>query len=142
MPQALIGVDWGTHSSKWNWVSSAEGSSTRGQFKILRSEVQFEESSGKILLTTEPPDPNSIFESGIKGILIKDPNVPFWTGQRRPMRLTLGELVSFSLWSLLSEAYLNLCQNRPAEPSDIEVRFSLPNWVGIPGAAVARSSYE
>lgn len=142
MPEALIGVDWGTHSSKWNWVSFAGGSLVRGQFKILRSDVQLDQASSRILLSVEQPPANSIFESGIKGSLIKDPDGPFWTGRRKRIKLTLGELVSFSLWSLLSEAYQNLSEHSSAEPRDIEVRFSLPNWVGIAGAAVARSSYE
>jgi len=53
----------------------------------------------------------------------------------------LGELVSFSLWFLLSEAYQNLKATLNIEPDTIEGRFSLPNWVSIEGAAAARSNY-
>lgn len=140
MSKALIGIDWGTHSSKWNWMIGEEDEYERGEFNIVRSDVRLNRDN--ILLSVDPPPVGSIFESGIKGKLIRDPNVPFWVGPRRPIRLTLGELVSFSLWSLLSEAYQNLCMKRPVEPKTIDVRFSLPNWVGIDEAAAARSMYE
>ena len=141
MSQALIGVDWGTHSSKWNWMHG-EDSFDRGEFNILPSDVQLDLDSDRIFLSLDPPLEDSVFESGIKGTLIRDPYGPFWVGPRRQIKLTLGELVSFSLWSLLSEAYQNLTHKRSTEPSEIEVRFSLPNWVGLTGAADARSKYE
>lgn len=141
MSNALIGVDWGTHSSKWNWMYVDEYFD-RGEFNIIPSDVHLDPDSDRIFLTRDLPREGSIFESGIKGTLIRDPYGPFWAGPRRQVRLTLGELVSFSLWSLLSEAYENLRRNISTEPSRIEVRFSLPNWVGVSGAAEARSKYE
>jgi hypothetical protein len=141
MSRALIGVDWGTHSSKWNWMSG-EDSFDRGEFNILPSDVQLDANSDRIFLSPDPPSEDSVFESGIKGTLIRDPYGPFWIGPRRQVKLTLGELVCFSLWSLLSEAYQNLSEKGSTEPREIEVRFSLPNWVGLTGAAEARSKYE
>ncbi len=141
MLQALIGVDWGTHSSKWNWMRG-DGSFVPGQFKIIRSDVRLNEKDNRIFLSVESPTADSVFEFGVKGKLIRDPDVPFWVGPRRRMKLTLGELVTFSLWSLLSEAYADFLQRSPAKPKNVEVRFSLPNWVGIAEAAVARSSYQ
>jgi len=141
MSNALIGVDWGTHSSKWNWMFGDEYFN-RGEFNILPSDVYLDPSSDRIFLSSDLPRGDFIFESGIKGTLIRDPYGPFWTGPRRQVKLTLGELVSFSLWSLLSEVYESLQRNNSTEPSQIEVRFSLPNWVGVAGAAEARSKYE
>lgn len=141
MSTALIGVDWGTHSSKWNWMLGAEYFD-RGEFNILPSDVHLDPDSDRIFLSSDLPREGSVFESGIKGTLIRDPYGPFWAGPRRQVKLTLGELVSFSLWSLLSEAYDNLQRNHSTAPSQIEVRFSLPNWVGVSGAAEARSKYE
>jgi hypothetical protein len=143
--QALIGVDWGTHSSKWTWALPESDSTEQiqGQFKILRSDVCLDSASNCILMSVEAPTTGSIYESGIKGRLIRDPDAAFWGGTRKRIRLTLGELVSFSLWSLLSEAYQNLRDNTGMDPDEVEVRFSLPNWVGsIAEAAVARTSYE
>jgi hypothetical protein len=140
MSQALIGIDWGTHSSKWNWMSGGDDYFERGEFKIFRSDVCLDPSD-RIYLNTDPPREDSVFEAGIKGTLIRDPNGAFWEG-RRQIKLTLGELVCFSLWSLLSDAYHNLCEKSQTQPDKIDVRFSLPNWVGLPGAAVARAKYE
>jgi hypothetical protein len=140
MSQALIGVDWGTHSSKWNWTTGDGDYFDRGEAKILRSDVCVD-SSDQIYLSTDPPREDSVFESGIKGTLIRDPNGAFWEG-RRQIKLTLGELVCFSLWTLLSDAYENLRKTAANEPEEIDIRFSLPNWVGLPGAAVARAKYE
>ena len=140
MSKALIGLDWGTHSSKWNWMSGEDDYFERGEFKILRSDVCLD-SSDQIFLSADPPVEKSLFESGIKGTLIRDPNGAFWEG-RREIKLTLGELVCFSLWSLLSDSYQNLLKKSPMDPTEIDVRFSLPNWVGLPGAPVARAKYE
>jgi hypothetical protein len=143
--QALIGVDWGTHSSKWTWslFEPDSSESTPGQFKILRSDVCLDSASDRIFMSADAPPPGSICESGIKGRLIRDPDAPFWSGARKRIKLTLGELVSFSLWSLLSEAYQNLHEDSGGDSDEIEVRFSLPNWVGSnEDAVVARASYE
>lgn len=143
--QALIGVDWGTHSSKWTWTLSESDSSepTPGRFKILRSDVCLDGASNCILMSVDAPATGSIYEPGIKGKLIRDPDAPFWGGTRKRIKLTLGELVSFSLWSLLSEAYQNLRDNTGTDPDEVEVRFSLPNWIGsIAEAVVARASYK
>jgi hypothetical protein len=42
----------------------------------------------------------------------------------------------------LGEAYESLCATTGIEPEFVEIRFSLPNWVGSDNAAAARSSYE
>lgn len=144
LTQAAIGIDWGTHSSKWTWTCLESDSSKiiRGQFKILRSEVRFDGDTHKIVLVDEPPPTNSIYAQAIKGKLIKDPDGLFWVGPRKRIKLTLGELVSFSLWFLVSEAYNNLCDSVGTEPDEVEVRFSLPNWVDIDEGAVGRAWYE
>jgi len=142
--QALIGVDWGTHSSKWTWTLLDSDSRRQpfGQFfKILRSDVRVDEPSERVFLSVDNPPTGSIHEFSLKGTLIRDPYGPFWEGRRARSRLTLGELVSFSLWFLVSEAYQNLKATLDIEPDLLEVRFSLPNWVSIEGAAAARSNY-
>ena len=147
MPQAKasIGIDWGTHSSKWTWTWSESESSkiAEGPYKILRSEVCLEKDVGnKIFLSDEAPQRGSVYVSSIKGKLIKNPDAPFWAGPQKRVRLTLGELVSFSLWFLLGEAYQNLYASVGNRPDEIDVRFSLPNWVDIAEGAVGRACYE
>ncbi|HYX72853.1 MAG TPA: hypothetical protein VE732_08780 [Nitrososphaera sp.] len=141
--KALIGIDWGTHSSKWTWsFLESDSQLTSGQFfRILRSDVRLDNNQ-RIFLSTEEPPSGSIFEFSLKGTLIRDPYGSFWEGHRRRSKLSLGELVSFSLWFLLGEAYESLCSRTGIEPDIVDVRFSLPNWVGSDNAAAARSSYE
>lgn len=141
--KALIGIDWGTHSSKWTWgFLEADSQMTSGQFfRILRSDVRLDDEQ-RIFLSTEEPPSGSTFEFSLKGTLIRDPYGSFWEGHRKRSKLSLGELVSFSLWFLLGEAYESLCTRIGIEPGIVDIRFSLPNWVGSDNAAAARSSYE
>jgi hypothetical protein len=145
MPEttAFIGIDWGTHSSKWNWVlfDSTKVSPIVGRFKILRSEVCVD-NQGQLFLGEDAPSRNSKFERAVKGRLIKNPEAAFWAGPQRELKLTLGELTSFSLWYLLGEAYSDLLKTVHAKPEDLEIRFSLPNWVDIAEGSVGRACYE
>ena len=141
---ASIGIDWGTHSSKWTWtwLGAASSKFIEGPHRILRSDVRLENATHKILLSDEAPPSASIYESSLKRNLIRDPDAAFWGGPRRHSKLTLGELVSFSLWFLLGEAYQNVCDATGSEADVVDIRFSLPNWVDTEGGAVGRASYE
>jgi len=141
--KALIGIDWGTHSSKWTWsLLESDPQVNSGQFfRVLHSDVRLDNNQ-QIFLSTEAPPSGSTFEFSLKGTLIRDPYGSFWEGRRKHSKLSLGELVSFSLWFLLGEAYESLCVTTGIEPDIVEIRFSLPNWVGSDNAAAARSSYE
>jgi hypothetical protein len=95
-----------------------------------------------ISLSVDPPATGSLYARSIKGALIKDPDGSFWVGPRKRTKLTLGELVSFSLWFLLGEAYDNLFKTIGRDPDKVDVRFSLPNWVDIDEGSVGRACYE
>ena len=93
MPQskALIGIDWGTHSSKWKWTifkPDTDGA-LDGQYKILRSEVCLDDNRN-IFLSVDAPGGNTISISSIKGKLIQNPDAPFWTGPQKRIRLKIG----------------------------------------------------
>jgi hypothetical protein len=86
MPDTLyLGIDWGTHSSKWVWAWG-----TQEAFKILRSEVRINED--RLNLGVDPPRPGSVFMGGLKAQLIKNPNAPFWGGLQRRIHVAMGEL--------------------------------------------------
>lgn len=144
MPQtrASIGIDWGTHSSKWTWSESDSPKVLQVPYKILRSEVCLEDGTNRVFLDSDAPGAGLVYISSVKGKLIKNPDQPFWGGPQKRIRLTLGELVSFSLWFLLGEAYQNLCTTIGRGPEKIDVRFSLPNWVDIAEGAVGRACYD
>ena len=130
-----LGIDWGTHSSKWVWARGA-----RAEFKILRSEVRLD--NDHLLLSADAPPSGSVFMGGLKKQLINNPSTPFWGGLQRGMRLSLGELFAFSLWRLMSEAYAAAPRVASKQPDLLEIRFSLPNWVDIDSGAVGRATYE
>lgn len=146
MPQtrASIGIDWGTHSSKWTWtcLESDSAKVLQGPYKILRSEVCLENGTNRIFLDTDAPRAGSVYISSVKGKLIKNPDQPFWGGLQKRIWLSLGELVSFSLWFLLGEVYQNLYTTVGRQPEEVDVRFSLPNWVDIAEGAVGRACYK
>lgn len=141
--KAILGIDWGTHSSKWSWtlVESGLPTSVEERFNILRSEVCLDD-KGKLFLSTEPPLPEHQPVGGIKGKLIQNPDAAFWEGPQKKIKMTLGELVSFSLWSLLGETYSDIKKMVGICPNELEIRFSLPNWVDIAAGAVGRACYE
>lgn len=144
LTQASIGIDWGTHSSKWTWkcLEPGSGKIIEARFKILYSDVCLEHDSKRIFLSEDSPLTGSDYESSVKGRLIKNPDALFWASPQRRSRLTLGELVSFSLWFLLGEAYQDLCSAVGRQPGEIDIRFSLPNWVDLAEGAVGRAYYE
>lgn len=139
-----ISIDWGTHSSKWTWRCADSESSqiVVGPYKIVYSDVQLNENNQRIFLSDDKPAKGSIYASNLKTSLIDDPDEPFWVGPRKRIKLTLGELVSFSLWSLLGEAFNNIETVLGAEPEKVDIRFSLPNWVDSEAGAGGRASYE
>lgn len=138
---ALLGVDWGTHSSKWLWkIAEDDGSAREGRFKILRSEVRLE--SDALAMLVDAPLKGSVFKSSLKRHVIQYPDGPFWDGRLRNIGMSLGELVAYSLWHLAREAYEDLVEQVGAIPHRIEIRFSLPNWVDGPESAEARARYE
>jgi hypothetical protein len=85
-PETLIGVDWGTHSSKWTWrqVSGQSDGSGRERFDIVRSDLCLEERGERLLLEKQPPRAGSVYASSVKRRLIQNPDGPFWEGPRRP----------------------------------------------------------
>ena len=62
--QTYLGIDWGTHSSKWVFAHE-----NQVQFKILRSEVRSEGGDERLFLAAEPPARGSV--SALQPILPK-----------------------------------------------------------------------
>lgn len=143
LTKAIMGIDWGTHSSKWSWtlIESDLPKPIEERFSILRSEVCLD-NDGKLFLSPDAPLPEHKPVRAIKAKLIKNPDAAFWEGPQKKIKMTLGELVSFSLWYLLGETYSDLLRTIGIRPSEIEIRFSLPNWVDIAEGAVGRACYE
>jgi hypothetical protein len=138
----ILGIDWGTHSSKWAWTTvDDDNHQESGTFGILRSDVWVDARS-HLVLTDDAPPQDARTVGFIKNKMIKSPEAAFWEGPLRSFPLTMGELATFSLWFLLCEAFASLHAKAKVSLSSADVRFSLPNWVGTRDAAYARASYE
>lgn len=123
-----IGIDWGTHSSKWSRSNSA-GKSSVGKlysstlaFNPVKKEVMFPKGEAEPRQT----HPGLSYAERLKRKIIEDPLAPFWEGCRSDSGMSLGASVTFSLCSLLRAAWDNM---PVAERREIgEVAFSFPNW--------------
>src|SRR5438445_27343 len=86
-----VGIDWGTHSSKWSVVSS-----TGTYVELISSNLYC--SPDKLVLS--PKDEGAHEDAlvrRLKGVLIQDPlGQDFWGAQRQDTGTSLGEAVVFS----------------------------------------------
>ena len=140
MIKATVGVDWGTHSSKWIWAVEDNGIIELGPFRILRSDLILE--NGTMLMQEVPPPYGALFKSSLKRRLIQSPDASFWEGKLADTSTSLGEFVSYSLWYLAEEACGDVTRQLGVAPDEIEIRFSLPNWVEGRDGSQARARYE
>jgi hypothetical protein len=122
-----LGIDWGTHSSKWV-VQTDSRSPVIGP--IWDSAVCCLDDSLHMFTLDERFD-NPAREMALKRKLIQDPDQPFWEGHRPKLGSTLGEAVVFSLLCLLFDAQNALEKKGKTLIHDgpLTLRFSHPNWI-------------
>lgn len=127
-PSALLGIDWGTHSSKWAcWTVS--GRSFLPKMPLYNSDLLCDGDA----ITFSPPldaqDDQSVTR-GLKGLLIVDPRgTPFWGVDREDTRTSLGEAVCFSMCCLLTDAIGSLPASLQRADHNLHIVFSFPNWL-------------
>ena len=135
--RAYLGIDWGTHSSKWAGRFVGDGGFL-SDMPLYSSDL---ERTGDSL--TFSPDPATLDEDLIKSVkerLIQDPlGQDFWGSDRLDTGTSLGEAVAFSLCCLLSEARAHIEDN--GGPCPIDIGFSFPNWLVEPTKA-AKAAVE
>lgn len=126
--QLFLGVDWGTHSSKWACYAPAD----RAYFPhlpIYSSDLLCEGDNLVFSPEDYPADEDKVIRS-LKGVLINDPlGGSFWEAARQDTGTSLGEVVCFSLCCLLSEALGAIGQDRVTPPTMPRIGFSFPNWL-------------
>src|SRR6185437_6916803 len=128
MAKAYLGIDWGTHSSKWIFQDT-EHTAIVGP--IWNSTVwKFPKS-----LAIYPAARRFTAEAGsaseLKRKLINDPDQAFWEGKRAKIDVSLGEAVVFSLAAILLDAKDTIAKRGIDLKAyeEVRVRFSHPNWV-------------
>jgi hypothetical protein len=136
--KAHLGIDWGTHSSKWAcYLHDREKYSK--SFPLYSSDITC---ANNTLTFGEELANDDDGVRGLKGVLITDPlGGSFWESSRLDTGTSLGAAVSFSLCCLLANAFEQLkLSNR-----EVEIAFSFPNWLvdtGKKTAAAARNFRE
>lgn len=136
---AYIGVDWGTHSSKWCYQDSSGRVVVGG---IWDSRVwRIGDSLAMFPLSRRYFGDHGV--NALKRKLIHDPGQAFWSGERSDIRATLGEAVVFSLATLLLDAVARLKASGIdiSKAERLKIRFSHPNWI-TPEAVAALQSYR
>lgn len=128
-PVAWVGVDWGTHSSKWAYYRGE--ALNRPVVGPIRASNLIRIENNLIFSPTGDHLRRASPIRSIKKLIIADPAGPFWEGVRDDTQTTLGEAVVFSLCSLLADLRSDLAQNGIEfyETKPLDVGFSLPNWV-------------
>lgn len=121
-----LGVDWGTHSSKW---ASRSDTDTPVIGDIWDSSVcRINDRLHMFTLDERLQDFNR--ETALKRKLIQDPDQPFWEGTRQKLGVTLGDAVVVSILMLLFDAKKTLLSRGKVLGQDGSViRFSHPNWI-------------
>lgn len=117
---ASIGIDWGTHSSKF----SVHGDKAQA---LILSSTLFR--SGSFLtfpdVDKSPASSAGVLSPRLKKVIVDDPHTSFWIGRRTDTGMSLGHSVVFSLAALLG----GVLERAKLLPADInEITFSLPNW--------------
>lgn len=125
-----LGIDWGTHSSKWaaDIVQDQVGNISRSS--LIKSELLF---NGREI-TINPSDdyyPEKERKHSLKKKIINDPSAPFWEHNRKDIGMPLGMGVVFSICSLFGDFITYLKSENVIIDStvDFDIGFSFPNWL-------------
>jgi hypothetical protein len=124
-----IGIDWGTHSSKWACVHPLAQGPLAGQ---IHSSALVRENGFLILPKGQDIPKGDETIEGLKGKIILDPlGQSFWNADRMDTNTSMGEAVTFSFCCLLADVDLALkSADVCIDPhTEVEVGFSLPNWL-------------
>jgi len=128
--KVCLGIDWGTHSSKWSCHIDNVDEGLVG--KIHHSTLV---RIGDDLIFSPGENVSETHEriDSLKRIIINDPlGQSFWDADRLDTGTSLGEAVSFSICSLLCDAVIELRDKQnicfPTD-TEMEIGFSLPNWL-------------
>src|ERR1700730_8928093 len=105
---SYLGIDWGTHSSKWAFQSDAS-SPVIGPIwdsSVCRIDGYLQ------MFTLDQRHQDAGREVALKRKLIQDPDQSFWEGTRPKLGTTLGEAIVFSILTLLLDADKTLAAKR------------------------------
>jgi len=129
-----IGLDWGTHSSKW-WYTAEDENGTLIDLAKADSVVDssvYRRGDSVFLVHEGGLAEKEVADRRLKRLLLKDPQgASYWDAAREGIRMSLGEAAALSLAALLGDVAANLEANGLllTEKTVTELRYSLPNWI-------------
>lgn len=123
-----LGIDWGTHSSKWIADIITKNDKNIQASNLIKSDLLFFDE--KIIV--DPSDdyhPNRDRVISLKKNIIKDPYAPFWC-ERDDIGMSMGGGVTYSICALLGNFLYTIEKKKLLldKSTDIEIGFSFPNW--------------
>lgn len=128
-----LGVDWGTHSSKWAcYVTESDAPLFQLHSDMHRSTLA---RIGEDLIFSNVDIPKvDVIIDALKRKIIQDPlGQSFWDADREDTRTSLGEAVSFSFCALLSDIVRATIEKGKlyffTPDLALEIGFSHPNWL-------------
>ena len=130
-----VGVDWGTHSSKW-WYTAEAASGKQVQPNALPSVVDstIYRSGDDLLVGRERARiKRDLADARLKRLLLKDPQgASYWDAIREGIGISLGDAALLTLGCMLGDVASHVAaENLELTPStEVQLRFSLPNWIG------------
>jgi hypothetical protein len=131
--QLWIGLDWGTHSSKW-WYSvetvAGEYEQAHRSGAVIDSTVH-RTGDGLAMVRERTPLRSEIQDPRLKRLLLNDPQgASYWEAMREGIRISLGEAAALTLALLLGEAIEGIRTNFRTDTNlRLHLCFSLPNWI-------------
>lgn len=132
----FVGIDWGTHSSKW-WYSVEVEEQQQGVMMQPRSLARVVDSTirrkgDSLLIHRERAQTEcDVQDSRLKRLLLADPmGADFWKAVREGIRVSSGEAAVLVISCMLSDVYASLANEniQLSQSTQIELRYSLPNW--------------
>lgn len=137
-----IGIDWGTHSSKW-WYTLDGNSPRRAPNSVPRAIDSTVHRQGDTLVIQRERVPvrSDVQDSRLKRLLLVDPmGADYWGAVRQGIGISLGEAATLVIACMLSDAYASLSQTGAnLDRVAIQINYSLPNWTEAdPAHNVAR----
>src|SRR5579859_2792051 len=129
---SFLGIDWGTHSSKWACYLP-EATAYFRNLPMYSSDLACK--GGSLIFGHEATNDEEGVR-GLKGVLINDPlGGSFWNTERLDTGTSLGEAVCFSLCCLLADAFSQI-KEQSGLGRGIDIGFSFPNWLVDQGRKV------
>lgn len=130
LQKIYLGIDWGTHSSKWAAEIVQHQMGHTSKSGMIKSELLF---NGKEIIINPAADyyPEKERKHSLKKKIINDPSAPFWEHNRKDIGMPLGMGVVFSICSLFG-AFINKMKSDNFlmnSAVDFDIGFSFPNWL-------------